>query len=82
MARRMPGQGVLNEKMYPNEIMVKLKGYIYFPTNCETADKALDQMLDALENAGVNIDNLDIGDVELRNDEGSTIDALVLIDLS
>lgn len=82
MAQRMPGQGVLNEKMYPNEIMVEMKGYIYFPTNCETADRALDQMLEALENAGVNIDNLDIGDVELRNDEGSTIDALVLIDLS
>lgn len=82
MAQRMPGQGVLNEKMYPNEIIVKLKGYIYFPTNCETADRALDQMLEALEDAGVNIDNLDIGNVELRNEKGSTIDALVPVDLS
>lgn len=68
--------------MYPNEIMVNLRGFVYFSTNCETADKALDQLLETLEDAGVNIDNLDIGNVELRNEKGSTIDALVPVDLS
>lgn len=59
-----------------NELMIVLSGnsWLYFMTNQVTVDKAFDKFCEACEICGINIDNLDIEQMELRNAEGGILD--------
>lgn len=58
--------------MQKNELMAVLTGYVYFTTNEQTADAALTRLKEALEQAGINADNIDFGKCELRDSDGNT----------
>lgn len=53
--------------------MAVLTCYVYFPTNEQTADAALTQLEEALEQAGINADNIDFRKCELRDSDGNTL---------
>ena len=59
--------------MQKNELMAVLTGYVYFPTNEQTADTALTRLWEALEQAGINADNIVFGKCELRDSDGNTL---------
>lgn len=61
-----------------NELMILLKsgGWMYFKTNQNVADKAFTEFQETCENAGINIDNLEIKLATLRNEESVDIDEM------
>ncbi len=61
-----------------NELMIVLKsgGWMYFKTEENTADKAFTKFEEACENAGINIDNLEIKIAKLRDKDEKDIDEL------
>lgn len=62
--------------MKATEIMLDVKsGWLYFKTDAESADKAFTTFCEALENAGIDVSNLDFGKCELRDEDGDTLDA-------
>lgn len=57
------------------EMMVDLKGgWLYFKTNAKTADKGFDRLLEAFEDAGIDVSNIEFGSCELRDEDGDAID--------
>lgn len=58
------------------EILANVKdGYIYFKTNADTAREAYLALQKAFEKAGINVDNVPFGKVELReNGDDEAID--------
>ena len=56
------------------ELMLTLKGYVYFETEAHTAKDALRAFQKAAEGAGINIDNLVPGKAFLRNEDGADVD--------
>ncbi len=58
------------------ELMLTLKGYVYFETEAHTAKDALRAFQKAAESAGMNIDNLVPGKAFLRNEDGDDVDML------
>lgn len=65
-------EGGNRTNMQKNELMAAFTGYVYFPTNEQTADAALTRLWEALEQAGINADNIDFGKCELRDSDGNT----------
>lgn len=64
-----------------NELMITLKsggGWLYYETDCNTANDALNGFYKSCENSGINTDNMAINFVELRNTNGESIDAMTL----
>ena len=59
-----------------NELMIVLSGnsWLYFMTNQVTVDKAFDKFCEACEICGINIDNLDIEQMVLRDNTGYCLD--------
>lgn len=56
-------------------MMVDLKGgWLYFKTDAMTADKGFDRLLEALEDAGIDVSYIEFGSRELRDEDGNTID--------
>ena len=59
------------------ELMAVLSGWIYYETDKKTAEaaveKAMKQMRDTLEKAGINADNVTWRKAELRDETGDTI---------
>ncbi len=70
-----------------NELYIVLKGgdYLYFDTNKNTADEALQEFEEVCERVGINTDNVRIAKTELRNKKtgnpfsDKTQDALALL---
>ncbi len=62
-----------------NEIMICLgdAGWVYYKTDETNCKWAIEEFEKALENAGVNTDNLNIKEAYLRNEEGNDIDRYV-----
>lgn len=57
------------------EMMVNLRGgWLYFKTNAMTADKGFDRLLEAFEDAGIDVSNIEFGNCELRDEDRDTID--------
>lgn len=56
------------------ELMLTLKGYVYFETEAHTAKDALRAFQKAAEGAGINIDNLVPGKAFLRDEDGTDVD--------
>lgn len=64
-----------------NELMVILDGnhWLYFRTSQMMADKAFQEFLEALNNAGINDDNVGYIKAVLRNSAGDDIDSISFI---
>lgn len=61
-----------------NELMIVLKsggGWLYFKTNQIIADKAFTEFTESCDNAGINVDNISVNFIELRNSNGLAIDS-------
>lgn len=61
-----------------NELMIVLKsggGWLYFKTNQIIADKAFTEFTESCDNTGINIDNISVSFIELRNSNGLAIDS-------
>lgn len=57
------------------EMMVDLKGgWLYFKANAKTAKAGYDRLLEAFENAGIDVSNIEFGSCELRDENGDTMD--------
>ena len=57
------------------EMMVDLEGgWLYFKTNAKTAKAGYDRLLEAFEDAGIDVSNIEFGSCELRDEDGDTID--------
>lgn len=62
-----------------NELMVNVGGgYAYFPTNAHDAGKAYHAFADAVEAAGVNLDNVHVSEAILRTNDGQEIGCVKL----
>ena len=63
-----------------NEAIISLENgqYMYFETDAPKAEDALNIFLERCDDIRLNIDNLDIVDVRLRNKDGEDIDVLTL----
>ena len=63
-----------------NEAMISLENgqYMYFETDAPKAEDAFNIFLERCDDIRLNIDNLDIVDVRLRNKDGEDIDILTL----
>ena len=61
-----------NEK----EMMVTINGggWLYFKANAKTASAGFDRLLEAFDDAGIDVSNVEFGSCELRNEDGDTID--------
>ena len=57
------------------EMMVDLKGgWLYFKVNAKTAKAGFDRLLEAFEDAGIDVSNIEFGSCELRNEDGDAIE--------
>lgn len=57
------------------EMIVDLKGgWLYFKTNAKTAKAGFDRLLEAFEDAGIDVSNIEFGSCELRDEDGDAID--------
>jgi len=63
-----------------NELMIVIKGgqWIYYTTACKTAESALREFNTALSATGINIDNVIVEKVVLRDGNQNDIDSLKL----
>ena len=59
-----------------NELMVVFgkQSYIYFPTDKENCEDAVEELYRSMQKAGINTDNLRIQTCELRDKEMNNID--------
>lgn len=64
-----------------NELKIWIDGtrsLIYFKTNRNTAQEALDDFYDKCDRVGINCDNLCVSHVELQDEDCTDIDTLEL----
>lgn len=57
-----------------NELMIDCNGYIYFNTSEVNVTDACRRLMEAFESVGINVDNVEFMNAELRNGEGDVID--------
>lgn len=64
------------KKANMNELMVNfgISGYIYFRTERDKTSEAIEEFYNAMENAGINCDNLFLESYELRDPDGEIIE--------
>ena len=63
--------------MNAKEMLVTINGgggWLYFKVNAKTADKGFDRLLEAFDDAGIDVSNVEFGSCELRDEDGDTID--------
>ena len=59
------------------EMMVTINGgdgWLYFKANAKTASAGFDRLLEAFDDAGIDVSNVEFGGCELRDENGDTID--------
>ena len=57
------------------EMMVTVNGgWLYCKANAKTASAGFDRLLEALDDADIDVSNIEFGSCELRNEDGDTID--------
>ena len=49
-------------------------GWLYFKANAKTAEAGFDRLLEAFDDAGIDVSNVEFGSCELRDENGNTID--------
>lgn len=49
-------------------------GWLYFKANAKTAETGFDRLLEAFDDAGIDVSNVEFGSCELRDEDGDTID--------
>lgn len=61
--------------MAEKEMLVTInEGWLYFKANVKTAETGFDRLLEAFEDAGIDVSNVEFGSCELRDGDGDTID--------
>jgi len=63
-----------------NELKIEFsnESYLYFKTNKRYASSAFEEFVETCENAGINLDNMIVTEVVLRDDELNDIDEMNL----
>ena len=63
-----------------NELIVTFEGqqWIYFKTDAQTVDKGLQEFEETCDNAGINLDNMNIFTVTLQDSEGNMLQHKVI----
>ena len=61
-----------------NELMITFDsvGWLYFKTSKDTASKAFDDFCELCEQMGINIDNMVVKELVLRNSEMDDVDSV------
>jgi len=61
-----------------NELKIEFsnESFLYFKTNKRYASSAFEEFVEACENAGINLDNMIITELVLRDDEYNDIDRM------
>ena len=61
-----------------NELKIEFsnKSYLYFKTNKRYASSAFEEFVETCENAGINLDNMIITELVLRDDEYNDINRM------
>ena len=49
-------------------------GWLYFRSNAKTAKAGFDRLLEAFDDADIDVSNIEFGSCELRDEDGDTID--------
>lgn len=49
-------------------------GWLYFKAKAKTAEAGFDRLLEAFDDAGIDVSNVEFGSCELRDEDGDTID--------
>ena len=58
-----------------NELMVTVNGgYLYFKTAAKTVDVGSGRLLEAFDDAGIDVSNIEFGSCKLRDEDGNTMD--------
>ena len=61
--------------MSKEEMMVTVNGgWLHCKVNAKTASAGFDRLLEAFDDAGIDVSNIEFGSCELRNEDGDTID--------
>lgn len=61
--------------MAEKEILVTInEGWLYFKTTAKTAKAGYDRLLEAFEDAGIDVSNVEFGSCELRDEDGDAMD--------
>lgn len=60
-----------------NEMLVTVNcGWLYFKADAKTAKTGFDRLLEAFEDAGIDMSNVEFGSCELRDEDGNTMDEI------
>lgn len=59
-----------------NEMIITVNGggWLYFKANAKTAEAGFDRLLEAFDDAGIDVSNVEFGSCELRDENGDAID--------
>lgn len=65
----------MSKQKNAKEIMVTVNGgWLYFKEAAKTASAGFDRLLKALDDAGIDVSNIEFGSCELRDEDGNVID--------
>lgn len=64
----------MTEKAKEMLVTINGGGWLYFKANAKTASAGFDRLLEAFDDAGIDVSNIEFGSCELRDEDGDTMD--------